>query len=77
MRSVRELAHRLNLTTVAEGVEDATIEKLMVDIGFDLLQGYHFVKPMREAALLELMGSSVTGAAESGPIDQKLAGLAS
>jgi EAL domain-containing protein (putative c-di-GMP-specific phosphodiesterase class I) len=53
VRSVRELAHRLGLVSVAEGVEDAAIERLMVDIGFDLLQGYHFAKPLSEEALLE------------------------
>ena len=45
VRSVSDLAHRLGLVSVAEGVEDAPIERLMTDIGFDLLQEYHFAKP--------------------------------
>jgi diguanylate cyclase len=55
VRSVRELAHRLHLTTVAEGVEDDTVSALMTEIGFDLLQGYHFAKPMPEHELVQLV----------------------
>lgn len=53
--SVCELAHRLGLSAVAEGVEDEELATLMASFGFDLLQGYHFAKPMPEAALLERM----------------------
>jgi EAL domain-containing protein (putative c-di-GMP-specific phosphodiesterase class I) len=58
VRSVRELTHCLGLVSVAEGVEDAEIERLMIEIGFDLLQGYHFAKPLSEEALLEFVRSS-------------------
>jgi EAL domain-containing protein (putative c-di-GMP-specific phosphodiesterase class I) len=74
VRSVRELAHRLGLTTVAEGVEDEAIARLMVEIGFDLLQGYHFAKPLSEKALLDLVSAS---AGTSGATGFKLTGLAS
>ena len=53
VRSVCELAHRLGLSAVAEGVEDETLAHLMTTFGFDLLQGYHFARPMPEADLLE------------------------
>jgi EAL domain-containing protein (putative c-di-GMP-specific phosphodiesterase class I) len=55
VRCVQELAHRLGLVTVAEGVEDEAIQRLMVDIGFDLLQGFHLAKPLAEEALLGLV----------------------
>jgi EAL domain-containing protein (putative c-di-GMP-specific phosphodiesterase class I)/GGDEF domain-containing protein len=55
VRSVRELTHRLGLISVAEGVEDADIARLMTEIGFDLLQGYHFARPMTEEALLDFI----------------------
>ena len=75
VRCVRELAHRLGLTTVAEGVEDEQIAQLMIEIGFDLLQGYHFARPLTEEGLLELVrGKSGTA---SPTFDTKLAGLAS
>jgi diguanylate cyclase len=51
-RSVCELGHRLGLTVVAEGVEDAHLANLMTVFGFDLLQGYHFARPMPEDELV-------------------------
>jgi len=66
--SVCDLAHRLGLTAVAEGVEDAELADLMASFGFDLLQGYHFAKPMPEAALLERMSSdAITTATPPSP----------
>jgi EAL domain-containing protein (putative c-di-GMP-specific phosphodiesterase class I) len=62
VRSVHELTHRLGLVSVAEGVEDAAIEGLMTEIGFDLLQGYHFSRPLTEQALLEFVGPPVPAA---------------
>ncbi len=50
--SVCELAHRLGLTAVAEGVEDIEDVELMTSFGFDLLQGYYFARPMPEYELL-------------------------
>jgi len=58
VRSVRELTHRLGLVSVAEGVENADLDRLMTEIGFDLLQGYHFARPLSEAALLQFVRSS-------------------
>ncbi|MGH9297691.1 MAG: EAL domain-containing protein [Acidimicrobiales bacterium] len=55
VRSVRELAHRLGLVSVAEGVENEVTRALMTDIGFDLLQGYHFSRPLSEAGLVEFV----------------------
>jgi EAL domain-containing protein (putative c-di-GMP-specific phosphodiesterase class I)/GGDEF domain-containing protein len=52
VRSVRELVHRLGLVSVAEGIEDTATRDLMVDIGYDLLQGYYFAKPLAEAELM-------------------------
>jgi EAL domain-containing protein (putative c-di-GMP-specific phosphodiesterase class I) len=47
-----DLAHRLGLVVVAEGVEDGTIADRMAAHGVDLLQGYHLARPLDEAALL-------------------------
>jgi EAL domain-containing protein (putative c-di-GMP-specific phosphodiesterase class I) len=58
VRCVHELAHRLGLVTVAEGVEDEVVRDLMVDIEFDLLQGYHFSKGLPEAELLSYIAKS-------------------
>jgi predicted signal transduction protein with EAL and GGDEF domain len=53
VRSVFELAHRLGLEAVAEGVENEELSVRMRAIGFDLVQGYHYAKPMSETELLE------------------------
>ncbi len=57
--SVCELAHRLGLTAVAEGVEDEALAERMVSYGFDLLQGYHFARPQTETDLLELLSAAL------------------
>lgn len=52
--SVRELAHRPGLTAVAEGVEDDALRRSMTEIGYDVLQGYHFARPLAEEGLMAL-----------------------
>jgi EAL domain-containing protein (putative c-di-GMP-specific phosphodiesterase class I) len=56
VRCVHELAHRLGLVTVAEGVEDEVVRDLMVEIDFDLLQGYYYSKGLPETELLSFIG---------------------
>lgn len=46
VRSVIALAHRMNKTVVAEGVETGEQATLLESIGCDFLQGYLFGKPM-------------------------------
>jgi EAL domain-containing protein (putative c-di-GMP-specific phosphodiesterase class I) len=48
VRTVRELAHRLGLVAVAEGVENQELFDRMVAFDFDILQGYHLARPMTE-----------------------------
>jgi EAL domain-containing protein (putative c-di-GMP-specific phosphodiesterase class I) len=67
VRSVSELAHRLQLTAVAEGVENEEIRELMTSFGIDILQGYQISRPLAESALLafvrdeeELLNSALT-----------------
>jgi len=47
-----DLAHRLGLVVVAEGVEDGTVAARMAAHGIDLLQGYHFSRPLDEDSLV-------------------------
>ena len=63
-RSVKDLAHRLSLDAVAEGVEDEAISERMQAMGFDLLQGYHFSRPLSEDDLLSRVS---VPAARTGP----------
>ena len=46
-----QLAGKLGMTTVAEGVEDEADFNLVRELGCDLVQGYHFAKPMSAPAL--------------------------
>ncbi|MGH9091548.1 MAG: EAL domain-containing protein [Acidimicrobiales bacterium] len=58
VRSVLELAHRLGLDAVAEGVENDDIRRRMTDLGYDLLQGNHFAVPLAEDDFLEFARAS-------------------
>jgi diguanylate cyclase (GGDEF)-like protein len=51
-RSTVDLAHRLGLTVVAEGVETAETSRLLASIGCDEAQGYYFSRPIPAAAFL-------------------------
>jgi len=51
LQSTIELAHRLNLTVVAEGVEDADEQQLLSQYQCDYLQGYWVGTPMSAAKL--------------------------
>lgn len=44
--STQQMAQGLGLRTVAEGVEDAETARTLIDLWIDVLQGYHFAKPM-------------------------------
>ncbi|MDR3430208.1 MULTISPECIES: EAL domain-containing response regulator [Silvimonas] len=46
LESTVEMAHRLKLIVVAEGVEDAEDWKLVQELGVELVQGYFVAKPM-------------------------------
>ena len=52
VRSTIDLAHSLGMKVVAEGVETADVCSLLARIGCDLVQGYHFGRPMEPTELL-------------------------
>jgi len=64
VRTFRELAHRLGLVAVAEGVEDEVTRLRLVGLGFDLLQGYHLARPLAEPELLTFVGDEPALATE-------------
>jgi EAL domain-containing protein (putative c-di-GMP-specific phosphodiesterase class I) len=45
VKAIVSLAHALNLTTVAEGVETTRQMDHLVDLGCHFAQGYHFARP--------------------------------
>jgi diguanylate cyclase len=46
VESTVKMAHGLELRVVAEGVEDAATAAMLVAMGADAIQGYHFARPM-------------------------------
>lgn len=55
VRGVIDLAHSLNLTVVAEGVEDTETIWMLRDFGCDVAQGYHLSPPLPLTELLDLL----------------------
>lgn len=60
VRSVLELGHRLDLTVVAEGIEDEATARLLEELGCDVLQGFHFAKPGTVEQTLQVIQSRGT-----------------
>jgi diguanylate cyclase len=60
VRTVKEMAHRLGLVAVAEGVENRELFDRMVALGFDILQGYHLAKPLTEEDLVAAVSDQET-----------------
>ncbi|SBS32600.1 Cyclic di-GMP phosphodiesterase Gmr [Marinomonas aquimarina] len=54
IKAVTTLAKQLGMALVAEGVEQATQERILRDIGCDQLQGYLYSKPIPAEEFLEL-----------------------
>ncbi|RUO25297.1 hypothetical protein CWE09_00750 [Aliidiomarina minuta] len=55
--STIELAHRLGLKVVAEGVENKASWRLLQEYGCDLLQGYYIARPLPEDQVLSWITS--------------------
>jgi EAL domain-containing protein (putative c-di-GMP-specific phosphodiesterase class I) len=55
VHSTISLAHNLDMTVVAEGVENEAVWEALQILGCDFGQGYHFSKPMAAAELLEFV----------------------
>jgi EAL domain-containing protein (putative c-di-GMP-specific phosphodiesterase class I) len=57
--AIINLAHALNLTTIAEGVENAQQLAALKEMGCDMAQGYYFAKPLPLEAVGELLARGV------------------
>uniref|UniRef100_A0A8J7VWA3 EAL domain-containing protein n=1 Tax=Coralloluteibacterium stylophorae TaxID=1776034 RepID=A0A8J7VWA3_9GAMM len=55
VHSIIDLAHRLGLQVVAEGVEDEATLLRLAEMGCDLVQGYHTGRPAPAAEVLPLL----------------------
>lgn len=53
--AIIQMAHRLNMKVVAEGVESAQQAQLLQEIDCDFAQGFHYGKPMPLGELLQFL----------------------
>jgi diguanylate cyclase (GGDEF)-like protein len=60
--AVTDLAHSLDLTVVAEGVETRRQHESITQIGCDFAQGYYYAAPMPAGAISTALGSRGTSA---------------
>ena len=49
LRTIRDLAHALEMNIVAEGIEDLGQARMIKELGLELAQGYLFSRPIAEA----------------------------
>jgi diguanylate cyclase (GGDEF)-like protein/PAS domain S-box-containing protein len=63
IEAVIDLAHALGLRVIAEGIEDVTQAEVLIRMGADQAQGYHFGRPMPVDGLLPLLSLPWCGAA--------------
>ena len=59
--AVIELAHTLDMTVVAEGVENIEQHRLLAALGCDFCQGFYFARPMTADDLHALTEHTITG----------------
>lgn len=52
------MAKKLNIKTVAEGVETKVQSEMLKNIGCDIAQGFYYAKPMQEENFLSLLNES-------------------
>ena len=55
VRGIIEMVHALGIEVVAEGVENHQMADLLREMNCDLVQGYHFCRPIPEDEFLSLI----------------------
>ncbi|MEN8444478.1 MAG: GGDEF domain-containing response regulator [Cyanobacteria bacterium J06555_13] len=71
LQSTIELAHRLNLKVVAEGVENQAEQDLLAQYDCDYLQGYWVGRPMPPESMAEAMTTSAVAARATAEADTR------
>jgi len=66
VRSMLQLAQGLGLEATAEGVETAAALETLLQLGCDLVQGYHIARPMGEEALEKWLAGRDVNASQIG-----------
>ena len=55
VKTIADMGHAMQLSLVAEGVEDQETAAILGELGVHLLQGYHFSRPMAKEACAEFV----------------------
>jgi diguanylate cyclase len=55
VRAIVQMARGLNLTTIAEGVEDEAVAQRLLAFGCERAQGYLFARPLAPEALADFL----------------------
>jgi len=55
VRGIINMVHALGIEVVAEGVENHSMATLLQDMDCDLVQGYHYCRPVPETEFIELI----------------------
>ena len=56
VKTILNIAKNLNLTIVAEGIEEVYQQDFLIKEQCDILQGYYFSKPIHKDAFEEYIG---------------------
>lgn len=57
LRAILNMAHTLKMKVIAEGVETGDCADVLRDLGCEILQGYHFARPMPAEEFVKLLES--------------------
>ncbi len=55
VETISDMTKRLSITTVAEGVEFEEQIEMLSDLGYEVVQGYYFAKPMPSAEFVRML----------------------
>ncbi|RJG41942.1 bifunctional diguanylate cyclase/phosphodiesterase [Motilimonas pumila] len=58
IKAILDVSNTFNITTLAEGVETAEQQDMLIDLGCDLLQGFYLHKPANERNVKEFLHQS-------------------
>lgn len=58
LKHITELAHDLDLTVVAEGVESSAELEIVTAMGIEEIQGYHYARPLELPSLINYLSRS-------------------
>lgn len=69
--SIIQLANRLSIRVVAEGVETIEQQEFVANLQCDWIQGYLFSRPVSEENIIKLLNGKMDSEIESGPIKDR------